>query len=116
MLEVETNLFNGFFGLLPVEPYVASPALLGPVRGSCMIASGRGDLDLRSFGRRCFVFNGDGVIPLGGQIDLCGILRSFGDRRGQPVVLNVVLTVVWIVDDGKFGFIRRLRRIRQPGS
>ena len=77
MLKVETDLFGGFVDLLRVDRCFAVPALV-ELAGACLMAAdSAGDLDFRTFGRRCDRFDGDSVVPLGRQIDLRGNCGRF---------------------------------------
>ena len=80
MLEVETDLFDGFVDLFGVDLFSASlwfveltfvERFLGGLGGgNVVVAHGVGDFDFRGCGRSVG-FDGEGVIPFGGQIDFC---------------------------------------------
>ena len=74
-----------------------------------MVGSGIRDFDFRGFRSGFVGFNREGIIPLGGKIDLrrsglrcCGVR----DRANWLVDLISVLVVVLTRDDGEFNFFR----------
>ncbi len=74
-----------------------------------MSAHGIGDLDFSGLSRRRVKFDGDGVIPFGGEVDLRRSGDGLGGGQRLAMRLRVLVAVLgrkWIADNGKLGFFR----------
>jgi hypothetical protein len=111
VIEIETDFFDGLGYLLGIQFWRC-----GLANRNFMIGRGIGDLDFRGFRSGLVGFNGEGVIPLGGKIDLRSGLgfRRMRCRRDWLVVLINALVGLLIGDDGEFQFFRGLGWSRGP--